>query len=62
MEYVLLACDGLYDVLSNDEINYAVQSAVGKRQPSSVVRLNCIGDAMEHYMQGDVTNGDSSLT
>lgn len=61
LKYTLLACDGLYDVLSNEEIDFAMQTAFSTGAQSSLQRMATIGEAMDKYMHGDTQAGDELL-
>ncbi|CAL5999552.1 Protein_phosphatase 2C [Hexamita inflata] len=60
LKYVVCACDGLYDVLSNEEIDYAVMSALNAAGAPNG-RQQLIGDAMKLYVNGKTREGDELL-
>lgn len=63
MQYIVLACDGLYDVLTNEDIDYAVRTGLGQEidpaELSEKQRLIC--EAMKSYIAGKVKEGDELL-
>ena len=55
LEYILLACDGLYDVLSNEEIDHCVRRGLGYQcygEPTD--KMMILSEAMEKYVNCQV--------
>lgn len=63
MQYIVLACDGLYDVLTNEDIDAAVRTGLGQQiDPKELSEKQVpICQAMRHYVAGRVKEGDDVL-
>ncbi|CAL6053919.1 Protein_phosphatase 2C [Hexamita inflata] len=64
VDYVVLACDGLWDVMTNEEVGFVLQCVVGafknKQVQCSDQRLNCIKNAVALFLQSDNLQDESS--
>lgn len=57
VEYVVIACDGLWDVLNNEEVGFIIQcvlaEAAGTQVNTSDPKLKTIGAAVHLFLQSD---------
>ena len=62
LDYIVLACDGLYDVLTNDNIEAICQDSLGlKCRENLDEKSEQLVSAAQMYMQGETEAGDALL-
>ncbi|KAH0577522.1 Protein phosphatase 2C [Spironucleus salmonicida] len=65
LEYILLACDGLFDVLNNEQVDSIVRGCFGLIQPEEEYPLDdqmkLFQKVARYYMEGNVEEADQCL-
>ena len=64
MEYVVIACDGLWDVLNNEEVGFIIQCVLAELEGNTIntpdPTLKTIGTAVHLFLQSETLADDSS--
>ena len=57
VKWILCACDGLYDVMDNEQIAAVVQTALGMNYGTGE-RIEILKNSTKHYFKGETNKGD----
>eukprot|EP00703_Trepomonas_sp_PC1_P004114 JAP92492.1 Protein phosphatase 2C [Trepomonas sp. PC1] len=60
-KYAVVACDGLFDVFTNEEVDVIVKTCLGEVLTELVDRQYILQDAANYYMQNEIQVADSIL-